>query len=136
MIILSTYYEALINEIGVVELGSKYYKENLDKLSVQAKWEIVMKLIYSKSIDRGSKDFESLNKIISLRNKLVHYKTKTLEKPTKETLKEEKESAKGIMKEFEIAFKSLKGFHLQLRKIDEEKEVLKFFRFSTELERI
>ncbi|MDR9458464.1 MAG: hypothetical protein RI572_13750, partial [Salegentibacter sp.] len=127
---------ALINEIGVVELGSKYYKENLDKLSVQAKWEIVMKLIYSKSIDRGSKDFESLNKIISLRNKLVHYKTKTLEKPTKETLKEEKESAKGIMKEFEIAIKSLKGFHLQLRKIDEEKEVLKFFRFSTELERI
>ena len=135
IITLSTYYEALINEIGVVELGSKYYKENLDKLSVQAKWEIILRLIYSKGIDKNSQEYESLNEIITLRNKLVHYKTKTLGKPSKENIQQENENARKIMIIFETGIVCLKKFHLNLRNIDSSKEILKFFKFSRELER-
>lgn len=136
IIILSTYFEALINEIAIVELGSKYYKENLDKLSVQAKWEIILRLIYSKGIDKNSREYESLNEIISLRNKLVYYKTKTIEKPSKENIRQEKENAKKIMISFENGIVCLKKFHLNLRNIDSSIDILRFFKFSKELERI
>jgi len=55
IISLVIFYEALINEIGITELGSTYFKENLDKLSIKSKWEIIPKLVYNGSINKDSK---------------------------------------------------------------------------------
>nr|BFF36357.1 hypothetical protein BACT7_12190 [Tenacibaculum mesophilum] len=95
IIILSSYYEALINEIGRIELGSTYFKKNLDNLKVLVKWEIVLKLIYSKSLQTDSQYYESMIKIIKERNDLVHYKTKT-----NDLLKVD--SSKGLLKLFQF----------------------------------
>ena len=136
IIVLSTYYEALINEIGIVELGSKYYKENLDKLSVQAKWEVVLKLIYSRTLDNSSQQYETLNTIIGLRNKLVHYKTKSLENPVYDDYKKAKKAALNRINTFNSAVASLINFHQKLLQIDSSKNLLKYFQFQKELERI
>lgn len=76
IIMLSTFFEALINEIGMVGLGNKYYKDNLDTLSILIKWDVVLKLIYGENLNKNKKYFEKLSKLISTRNSLVHYKSK------------------------------------------------------------
>lgn len=76
IIILCTFLETFINEVGIVELGSKYYKENIDSLSVKAKWEIVLKLLYGKGINKSKKYYQDFTQLITARNNLVHYKTK------------------------------------------------------------
>ncbi|MGY5851467.1 hypothetical protein [Salegentibacter sp. F14] len=136
VIVLATYYEALINEIGIVELGTKYYKENLDKLSVQAKWEVVLKLIYSRTLDKASQEYESLNNIIALRNKLVHYKTTSLNNPKYEDYKEALRNALKRIETFELAIIYLSRFHQNLIEIDSAKNLLKHFNFQNELSRI
>lgn len=73
---LSTFYEALINELGIVEFGSTYFKNHLDKLSILTKWEIVLKLIYNNSIPRDSEIFQKMKEVIDARNYFAHYKTK------------------------------------------------------------
>jgi hypothetical protein len=76
IITLCAFLESLINEIGLIDLGSKYFKENIDSLSITAKWEIVLKIVYGKSINKSDKYNEDLKKLITARNSLVHYKTK------------------------------------------------------------
>ena len=76
IITLTTFIESFINEIGMVELGSKYYKDNLDTLSIISKWEIVLRIIYGKSLNKGLKYYENIKNLISARNSLVHYKSK------------------------------------------------------------
>ncbi len=76
IITLSAFLESFINEIGLIELGSKYYKENIDSLSIAAKWEIVLKLVYGKGINKSKNYYEDFTNLIKARNNLVHYKTK------------------------------------------------------------
>ncbi|MDX8552064.1 hypothetical protein MK851_00280 [Tenacibaculum sp. 1B UA] len=135
IIILASYYEALINEIGRIELGSKYY-ENLDKLKVSAKWEIVLKLIYSESLQTDSQYYESMIKIIKERNDLVHYKTKTIENPTLRETKKGYEIANQRMSIFTNAIETLTQFHNDILKIDCSKGLLKSFQFPKEIKRI
>lgn len=132
---MASYYEALINEIGRIELGSKYY-ENLDKLKVSAKWEIVLKLIYSESLQTDSQYYESMIKIIKERNNLVHYRTQLIENPTSEETRKGYEVANKRMSIFINAVKTLTQFHNDLLKIDNSKGLLKSFQFSREIKRI
>lgn len=111
IIVLASYYEALINEIGRIELGSKYYSDNIDKLSVTAKWEVVLKLIYGKSLRKDSQQYESMNSIIKERNNLVHYKTKVLENASREDLKAENNKVNRQLKLFNQSIERLKEFH-------------------------
>lgn len=76
IITLCAFLESFINEIGLIELGSKYYKENIDSLSIAAKWEIVLKLVYGKGINKSKNYYEDFTNLIKARNNLVHYKTK------------------------------------------------------------
>ncbi|WP_299898751.1 hypothetical protein [uncultured Aquimarina sp.] len=82
IIMIVVFFEALINEIGVVELGSTYYKKHLDKLSILSKWEIVLTLIYGNSLDRSSQQYGYLQDVIKIRNTLVHHKTKFIQDGT------------------------------------------------------
>ncbi|WP_047788313.1 hypothetical protein [Tenacibaculum mesophilum] len=136
IIILSSYYEALINEIGRIELGSTYFKKNLDKLNVSAKWEIVLKLIYSKSLQTDSLYCKSMIKIIKERNDLVHYKTKTIENPTLREAKKGYEIANQRISIFTNAIETLTEFHNDLLKVDSSKGLLKLFQFMEEIKRI
>jgi hypothetical protein len=76
VISLCIFFEAVINEVGVVKLGSKYFKENVDTSNLMAKWKNVPRLAYNSGLDDSKAYFENLKKLISGRNKLVHYKTK------------------------------------------------------------
>lgn len=136
IIMLASYYEALINEIGRIELGSKYYSDNIDKLSVTAKWEVVLKLIYGKSLRKDSQQYESMNSIIKERNNLVHYKTKVLENASREDLKAENNKVNRQLKLFNQSIERLKEFHDELESLDKSKGLFYFFQFSKEIERI
>lgn len=78
IITLCAFLESLINEIGSIELGSRYFKDNLDSLSILAKWEVVLKLIYGKSLNKSENYYRNYKDLIIARNKLIHYKSKIL----------------------------------------------------------
>lgn len=79
IIMLCSFLESLINEIGSVELGSGYFKDNLDSLSILAKWEIVLKLIYGKSLNKSENYYKCYKNLVIARNSLVHYKSKVVD---------------------------------------------------------
>ncbi len=126
IVMLSTFFESLINEIGIIEFGQKYYKENLDKLSTIAKWEVVLKMIYGKSIDKESQYFENFKELIKTRNSLIHYKSSVLNKDG---------NSKHIdyFPVLDKNIKTLESFFADLDKIDEDKGILEFYRFQLEL---
>ena len=76
IISLVTFYEALINEIGITELGNEYFNTNLERKSIMDKWKTIPKLVYNDSIDKKARYYGTMFDIVKLRNKLVHYKTK------------------------------------------------------------
>jgi hypothetical protein len=127
IILATTFLEALINEIGIVELGSKYFKEHLDKLTMLSKWDIVLKLVYGKSIKKEGHYFEGIVNLVKARNELVHYKT---------IQQDNNREASDYFKVLEKYFKCLPLFICELRKIDSEKEILEFITIEKQLERI
>lgn len=76
IITLSSFMESLINEIGSVELGSGYFNDNLDSLSILTKWEVVLRLIYGKSLNKSENYYRNYKNLVNARNSLVHYKSK------------------------------------------------------------
>jgi hypothetical protein len=124
---LSTFYEALINEIGIVEFGSGYFKEHLDKLSILSKWEIVLKLIFNRSFPRNSKFFQTMQEVIKSRNHLAHYKTK-LASSEKNEIYNYKILAEGLHE--------LKNFIAYLKTLDDEKSIYTFITIDKQIERL
>ncbi|WP_421877341.1 hypothetical protein [Marinoscillum sp.] len=123
---LSTFYEALINEIAITELGSTYFKKHLDKLTHLSKWEIVLQLVYGRSLDNSKEYFEHLKKLVEARNQLVHYRTKTPE-------------GENQINQLKILVNGLKSFLIlleDLRQLDTEKGIIKFTIPTKYLERI
>lgn len=80
IITLCAFLESLINEIGSIELGSPYFKDNLDSLSILAKWEVTLKLVYGESLNKSENYYRNYKDLITARNKLVHYKSKIVGK--------------------------------------------------------
>ncbi len=68
--------ESYINGYGIGNFSSSYFNNYLDKLDIKSKWVIYPKLVTGKQIDAGSRAFELLGKLISLRNRLVHDRTR------------------------------------------------------------
>jgi len=118
IIALSTFYEALINEIAITELGRTYFKKHLDRLSHLSKWEIVLKLIYGRTLNHSVSYYEQLKKLIEARNQLVHYKTKSFEKT--------KNESGSKISTLVNALKTLPDLLTDLNEIDKEKGIVKF----------
>jgi hypothetical protein len=129
VILLSAFFEALINEIGVNFFGQKYYKDNLDNLNLKSKWEIVIKLVYDNSLNKNSGYYENFVRLIKSRNKLVHYKTSILTGQ----IDAAKFEYTDILKE---NVKTFKAFMLDLKKIDQEKEILWFHGIDKQIRRL
>jgi hypothetical protein len=68
--------EAYINDYAINRLSKAYLERHLDKLDLASKWIVIPRIINGKQLDKGSKWFNDLSWLISLRNRLVHYKTK------------------------------------------------------------
>lgn len=68
------FLEAYINDYCSRHLGRSTANQ-LDKLSTPSKYAIATKLIWDEGIDTGSKAFQQLQNLFSLRNKLAHPKS-------------------------------------------------------------
>lgn len=128
IVILCTFLESFINEVGIVELGSKYYKENVDSLSIKSKWEIVLKLVYGKGIDKSKKYYEDFIKLITARNNLVHYKTKGTTEIFEKDLNYFEET-------FFNSISSLSNFFDDFELLNKEKYVISLIEIKSQLRR-
>jgi hypothetical protein len=127
VISLATFYEALINEIGITELGSSYYSDHLDKLSIPSKWEVVLRLVYGSSITSDFSYFEMMKKVISTRNKLAHYKTKRSSGV---------ESFEEFDKVLEDGLLNVDKLINKLKELDSGKEIIWFHRIEALIKRL
>lgn len=69
--------EAHINFVASTILKPKSFFEEFDKLSLEAKWLFLPRLLgKTDSFDRGREPFQGFTKIVRWRNALVHYRVK------------------------------------------------------------
>ncbi|MCF4100055.1 hypothetical protein L1I30_00105 [Gillisia sp. M10.2A] len=136
IIMLTVFFESLINEIGCIELGQKYFKENLDRMSITSKWEIVLKLIYKKSLSKESQYYENLKALISTRNNLIHYKTKKIIGDSVDAIAKQMESTPDYFSILKKNMSTLEKFYQELREIDQEKNNLIMYNIGREIKRI
>lgn len=66
--------ESYINAYGGENFSRSYCRKYLDKLEVKSKWAVYPRLATGKGIDKNSRSFKSLSRLITLRNRLVHDK--------------------------------------------------------------
>ncbi len=128
IVFLQNFYEGLINEIGLIDFGQKYYKTYLDKLGVKEKWEIVLKLVYNQTLNKEAQYYEDFQNVISFRNKISHYKSNII---TKENLSEIGNST--IVKAYDVVEKGMKSsidLLKDLIEMDKNKKILIHFDFS------
>ena len=67
--------EAAVYDLGAIQLGDMYFKKNLDKLDLVAKWIVVPKLICGTSLDTDGPGIRNLRVLVKARNALVHHKS-------------------------------------------------------------
>lgn len=139
IIITVALYEALINEIGLVNLGQKYYKTHLDKLSLISKWDIVLKLAYNKTLNHDSQYYGHIVKTINQRNNLVHYKTKIIDFKDFQEFENKYglESGKASQNP-EIFINSVSSLNIFLSALDNivGRNLMKYYELNKQLERI
>ncbi len=136
IVVLNTFFESLINEIGIIELGETYYKKNLDSLNASAKWELVLKLIYQKGLNKESQYYENIKLLTKSRNSLIHYKSfkipdnkiDSISKSLNNTLQHEKILEKTI--------ESLNAFFIDLNEIIKERKILQWSDINNQLQRL
>lgn len=75
--------EAFINDYCVIKKSNKYFKSNIEKLDLKAKWIVVPKLITNSEIPTEGQSFQYFQKLIKARNSLVHPKTREFFEGTK-----------------------------------------------------
>lgn len=129
LISLAIFIEGFINEIGITELGSRYFNDNLDKLSVLSKWEVTLRLIYGQGLKKDSQYYESIKSIIKKRNTLVHYKTKELNESNKY-------SSTSFLIEIRNALDSISYLVNDLKFINEKYHVFTFYGIEKQLKRL
>ncbi|MCF8716112.1 hypothetical protein JM658_14865 [Joostella atrarenae] len=129
IVMLNTFYEALINEIGCSCLGQRYYRDNLDRLNLKSKWEVVLKLTYDKTLNKGTTYFENFSNLIKARNKLIHYKSSIVSDDLNSLRFEYDE----VLKSNVLTIGSLID---ELKVIDKEKGVLSFYDIDEQLKRV
>ncbi len=119
--------ESYINGYGVRRLTSSYYKEYLEKLSLESKWIIVPRLVTGRSI-YGSEGHRLLKILIKVRNGLAHDKPKHKYIPENvdiETAMTYYDGGKDIEKEITAldSIKTIIELNNKLIEIDEESKI-------------
>jgi len=136
IVMLTVFFESLINEIGSIELGQRYFRENIDKLSILSKWEIVLRIAFGKTLDKESQYYENLKKLISTRNSLVHYKTKKLTDLSLDNVAEQMTNSPDYFLILQKNILSLKDFFKDFEKIDSEKKTFILFDIGGKIRRL
>ena len=68
--------EAFVNEEGVAWLGECFYKDNLEKLNIAQKIQLLYALKYRAQIHGDAEAVEQARALFALRNRFVHPKTR------------------------------------------------------------
>jgi hypothetical protein len=66
--------ESFIFQYGAEYIGKSYFKNHLEKLNLVSKFLITPQLVVQKSIDKSSRAYGALKKIVTNRHYLVHHK--------------------------------------------------------------
>jgi hypothetical protein len=119
--------ESYINGYGVRRLSAKYYKEYLDRLSLESKVVVVPKLVAGRSI-LGTRAHALVKKVIRARNRLAHDKPKHMkdyEREDVETVMTYLNGGRDLAKQITAyeAIQALVELNEALREIDEESAV-------------
>ncbi|MBL7190037.1 MAG: hypothetical protein ISS70_27230 [Phycisphaerae bacterium] len=72
-ILCATALEAYINLTAKGRLEGKF-GDNFERLSIEAKWLFLPRILGKTTFNQGSEPFQSFGKLIRYRNELVHYK--------------------------------------------------------------
>ncbi|MDD2389231.1 MAG: hypothetical protein PHP23_05805 [Desulfobacterales bacterium] len=68
--------EAFINEYGISNFSSSYFKNHLDNLSLVSKLVIIPKIANKLELDKSGQVYQEVKWLIELRNHLVHFRFK------------------------------------------------------------
>ncbi len=120
IIMLAIFFESLINEIGIKELGSKYFANYLEKLSVPAKWELVLRLKFGKSIKSSTEEYKNFRQLIKKRNSLVHFKSKEFDKSNFKTIEDLGKLSDENSSILKKNMKTLEDFFLSVKKLNSD----------------
>jgi len=105
--------EAYINDYAINCLSKNYLKTYLDKLDLLSKWIIIPRIVKGVQLDAGSKSFQDLSWLISLRNTLVHFKSRKVD------ISQIKESDFFWAEDATRAIETVRNLVNELKKIDE-----------------
>lgn len=128
LICLSIFFEALINEVAITELGKSFFEKNLDKLSPLPKWNVISKIVFDKNLDTSRHYYSHIKKVIEERNRLVHYKTSSAN--SKKLIEPER------LKILKDGLDAVKLLLQELDEVDKEKRITKFIVSEKQLNRI
>lgn len=68
-------FEAAIYDLAARCLGDRYVRENLERLSVVAKWVVIPRLVCGIEISKDRLPFKTFKRVVAERNRLVHWKS-------------------------------------------------------------
>jgi len=116
--------ESFINGYGVRRLSRAYFKEYLEKASIESKWMLIPKLLSGQSI-YNTKGHILLKKLIKARNRLAHDKPKykrSLDKENVETAIQFYKSGEDISKHISAyeCVEAMIELGKRLKEIDDE----------------
>jgi len=119
--------ESYINGYGVRRLTESYFRDYLDKLSLEGKWTVILKLVTGQSIT-GTKGHQLLKKVIKARNLLAHDRPKhkkLVGKEDVETVVRYYDGGKDLSKEVDPweAVKTIVLLDQRLKDIDDEASI-------------
>ncbi len=117
VIFCATSLEAYINHYAISKLSKNYLKTYLDKLDLFSKWVIIPRLITGTELNAGSKAFQDLSWLITLRNKLIHHKSQKID------ISLTKKSDFLWGDDARKAIKTVKNIAKELKKIDIDSDI-------------
>ncbi len=115
--------EAAIYDLAAINLSDEYARGVLDKLDVIAKWQVVPRLVFGKSLDAKGPAMNGLRMLVPARNRLVHTKSEeAFTDPTNEAhikaMHEKEQAAFGkILDSAFASFQTLVLLSLELNRI-------------------
>lgn len=71
--------ESYINEYGITNFSTSYFRNYLDRLDLKSKWIIIPNLKTGLQLDTDSEAFELFSETLKIRNKIIHDKTKVID---------------------------------------------------------
>ena len=117
--------EALINDYAVFKFSQNYFKNHLDRISLESKYILIPQLSVGKTFDKAEMAYMKLKELISIRNKLVHAKSREYDKS--DTLSDALSDVLEMVKKTKEYYLTIKLIVKEFLQIDPGFEHLKIY---------